>query len=94
MYPPLADTYGLVADIAFAGLIEAQIQAAEEETGSAEVAFREACERAGIAHEWRAKTALSYLISADAGSMARAADLIIFPRLPETASGTLRTQNT
>jgi nucleotide-binding universal stress UspA family protein len=83
---PLANTYGLGADIVVAGYIEAQIEAAEEEKRTTEAAFKEACEKAGIVYEWRAKSALSYILSPEAGAMARAADLILFPRLPEAAS--------
>ena len=83
---PIAVTYGLATDIVLASYIEAQIAAAEEERKSAETAFSAACERAGLSFEWRADKALDRLVSPQAGSMARAADIIICPRLPDEGS--------
>jgi nucleotide-binding universal stress UspA family protein len=78
---PLAIAYGMATDLALATYIEAQVQAAEEEREAAEAAFRRAAEKAGIAFEWRADTAMSHMVSPHAGSMARAAELILFPDL-------------
>ena len=83
---PVPVTFGLVTDIALASYIEAQFAAAEEESRSAERAFSAACERAGLAFEWRADKALDRLVSPQAGSMARAADIIVCPRLPDEGS--------
>ena len=83
---PIAVSFGLAADIALTSFIQAQIEAAEEERKATETAFVQACEQAGIAHEWRTEKALSYTVSSEAGAMARAADLIIFPTLPAAPS--------
>lgn len=84
---PLAITYGLGTDIALADFIAAQMEAAEKERSLAEAAFAKACERAGIAHEWRQEKSPGDLLSPHAGSMSRAADLIVHPSVPEDAIG-------
>jgi nucleotide-binding universal stress UspA family protein len=83
---PIAIRYGLAADMVLASYIEAQIAAGEEEKAAAASAFSTACEQAGVAFQWRADRALDYLVSAHAGALARAADIIIYPRLAEGAS--------
>ena len=83
---PLAITYGLVTDITLASFIEAQIAAADEERKAAESAFRRACQQAGIAFDWRAEKAPDTIVSAHAGSLARAADIVLCPRLPDNAT--------
>jgi nucleotide-binding universal stress UspA family protein len=83
---PIGIRYGLAADMVLASYIEAQIAAGEEERAAAAAAFSAACEQAGVAFEWRADRALDYLVSAHAGALARAADLIVYPRLAEGAS--------
>ena len=83
---PMGTWYGLATDVALASYIEAQIETAEDEQKSAGVAFARACEQAQIPCEWRPETALSYLVLPHAGSMARAADLIIFPQSSEASS--------
>ena len=83
---PSAVSYGLGADLALASYIEAQIAAAAEEVEAAGAAFTQACEQAGVQFEWRAEKALDYLVSPRAGGMARAADLILFPKLKDGAS--------
>lgn len=80
---PIAISYGLGADIALASYIEAQIEAADDIRKAAEAAFRSAADRAGIPNEWRSGQAMGHLLSPQAGSMARAADMILFPELPE-----------
>ena len=79
MSPP-AVTYGLITDIALTSFIEAQVEACKEEQEKAAAAFRQACQQVGIESEWRADQCLDYLVSAHAGSRARAADLVIFSR--------------
>lgn len=83
---PIAITYGLAADVALASFIEAQIAAADEERRLAEAAFADACGRAGIAFEWRAEKAPDSIVSPHGGAVARAADIILCPRLPDNAS--------
>lgn len=83
---PSPVSYGLGTDIALAAYLEAQIAAAEEEIETAKAAFIKACEQAGIPYEWRAAKALDDLVSPRAGEMARAADLILFPKLKDDAS--------
>ena len=83
---PMAVKYGLIADIALASFIEAQIEAAKQEREAAQAAFLTACEQAGIPFEWRASQSIDTLVSPQAGSMARAADIILCPTLPEKAS--------
>jgi nucleotide-binding universal stress UspA family protein len=83
---PIAITYGLAADVALASFIEAQIAAADEERRLAEAAFAEVCGRAGIAFEWRAEKAPDSIVSPHGGAVARAADIILCPRLPDNAS--------
>jgi nucleotide-binding universal stress UspA family protein len=83
---PVPVTFGPVTDIALASYIEAQFAAAKEESRSAEKAFSTACERASLAFEWRADRALDRLVSPQAGSMARAADIIVCPQLPDEGS--------
>lgn len=83
---PSPVSYGLGSDIALAAYLEAQVAALEEEIAAAKAAFTKACERAGIPFEWRAANALDYLISPRAGEMARAADLILSPKLQTDAS--------
>jgi nucleotide-binding universal stress UspA family protein len=78
---PLAVRYGLIADMALAGYIEAQVAAAQEEQSAAEAAFEHACREAGIEYDWRVDRTLDYGVSARAGALARAADLILCPRL-------------
>ena len=51
---PIAMNYGLVADIALAAFIEAQVEAAKAEGEAAQAAFSAACEQAGVRYEWRA----------------------------------------
>jgi nucleotide-binding universal stress UspA family protein len=60
--------------------------AAAEERQAAEAAFAAAAKAAGIAYEWRAEKAVDSYVSPHAGAMARAADLILCPLLPEEAS--------
>jgi nucleotide-binding universal stress UspA family protein len=79
---PIAVSYGLGADIALAGVIAAQIEAADAERKLAEAAFEEACAKTAVPHEWRTYKVPDYLIAPQAGSLARAADLIICPALP------------
>lgn len=83
---PSPVSYGLGTDIALAAYLEAQIAVAEEEIETAKAAFIKACEQAGIPYEWRAAKALDDLVSPRAGEMARAADLILFPKLKDDAS--------
>lgn len=83
---PIAISYGVATDAALASYIEAQMEAVEEERKTAEAAFKAACERAGISYEWRSGQAMSHLVSPHAGSMARAADIILFPELPEESA--------
>jgi nucleotide-binding universal stress UspA family protein len=83
---PIAIRYGLAADMMLASYIEAQIAAGEEEKATTAAAFSTACEEAGVSFQWRADRALDYLVSAHAGALARAADLIVYPRLPEGTS--------
>lgn len=83
---PITLRYGLAADIALASFIEAQLAASEEERETAKAAFTTACEKAGISFGWRAGKALDTLVSGQAGALSRAADLILYPHLPEEAS--------
>jgi nucleotide-binding universal stress UspA family protein len=83
---PIAVSYGLATDLALASYIEAQMEAAEEEKKNAEAAFSAACENAGIAFEWRAEKAFDTMVSPHAGAMARAAEIIVCPSLPEAGS--------
>jgi nucleotide-binding universal stress UspA family protein len=81
---PLAPAYGLVADMGLAAYIEAQMQAIDAERTATETSFVTACEAAGLPYEWRAATALE--ASPHAGSLARAADIIVCPQVrKETA---------
>ena len=90
---PTPVAYGLISDIALNTLIAAQIEAAETERISSEQAFAEACQREGVSYEWRANKASDYLIGPQAGSLARAADLVIHPELrPEYAAGLPRVE--
>ncbi len=83
---PLAVTYGLATDMALASFIEAQIAAADDERKAAETAFLAAARKAGIDCDWRAEKSLDGLVSAHAGVMGRAADLILYPQVGEDAS--------
>ncbi len=83
---PAAMTYGLVSDIALASFIEAQVEAAKAEREAAQASFSAACEQAGIPFEWRVAQTIDTLVSPQAGSMARAADLVLCPTLPQQAS--------
>ena len=83
---PLAITYGLATDMALASFIEAQMAAADEEKKAAEAAFQVAAKKAGIAFEWRSEKSPDTIVSPHAGSMARAADIILCPQLPSEAS--------
>lgn len=83
---PLAPAYGLMGDLALAPFIEAQMEAAKEEQEAASAAFDEACRGAGIESQWRAVQCIDHRISAEAGSRARAADLVVFPEPAEGAS--------
>lgn len=74
---PFVVTYGLGADMALAAYIEAQMAAADEERTKAEAAFRKACKAAGVNFEWRTERTGDAVVSAHAGSMARAADVIL-----------------
>jgi nucleotide-binding universal stress UspA family protein len=85
---PIAVSYGLGADIVLAGVIAAQIEAAEAEKRLAEEAFGQACAKAGVPCEWRTQSAADYMIAPQAGSAARAADLILCPTLPRQAPDT------
>ncbi len=78
--------YGLVADMALAAFIEAQVEAAKAEGEAAQAAFSAACEQAGVRYEWRAAQSIDLVVSPQAGSMARAADLVICPMLSDQAS--------
>ena len=78
--------YGVGFDGGGAELVAAQIEAAEEEQKAIENVFKPACEQAGIAYEWRDGKISGELISPQAGAMARAADLIIYPKLSEEGS--------
>jgi nucleotide-binding universal stress UspA family protein len=82
---PIAMTYGLGGDIVLASYIEAQIAAADEQRKAAQAAFERACSKAGLAFDWRTGKAIDD-ISATAGSICRAADLILAPLLPDDAS--------
>jgi nucleotide-binding universal stress UspA family protein len=83
---PLAISYGLGTDLALASLIEAQIEAAEQQRKAVEAAFRLSAEQAEIAHEWRTGTAADYLLSTHAGAITRAAELVIFAGSAEEAA--------
>jgi nucleotide-binding universal stress UspA family protein len=83
---PIAVNYGLVADIALASFIEAQVEAAKAEREAAQASFSAACEQAGIHYEWRAAQSFDTLVSPQAGSLARAADVVLCPILPEQGS--------
>jgi nucleotide-binding universal stress UspA family protein len=83
---PLTITYGLGADVALAAYIETQIAAADQEREEAEAAFSRACQKEGITFEWRAERSPDSLVSPHAGSMARAADIILAPQLPKSES--------
>lgn len=83
---PLAISFGMTADMGLASYIEAQLAAAEEEREKAEAAFSRACGKAGIAHEWRAERSPDSIVSPHAGSMARAADVVLAPQLADEAS--------
>jgi nucleotide-binding universal stress UspA family protein len=83
---PIAVNYGLVADIALASFIEAQVEAAKQERESTRAAFSAACEQAGIPYEWRAAQSFDTVVSTQAGSLARAADIVLCPLLPEQGS--------
>lgn len=84
--PPPVVFYGVGFELGAVELVAAQIEAAEEEQAAAEKAFRSACEKAGIAHEWRNGKTSGELISPHTGAIARAADLILYPRQAEEAS--------
>ena len=79
-------SYGLGADVALADFITNQMQAAEQEGEAGRGGFPRACAEAGIANEWREEKAPDYMVSPHAGSLARAADLIICPSVPADAS--------
>jgi nucleotide-binding universal stress UspA family protein len=83
---PVAVNYGLVTDIALTSFIEAQVEAAKAEREAARVAFSTASEQAGIPYEWRTAQSFDTLVSPQAGSLARAADIVLCPILPEQAS--------
>jgi nucleotide-binding universal stress UspA family protein len=83
---PLAVTYGLATDMALASFIEAQMAAADEERKAAEAAFAAAAKAAGIVSEWRAERSPDSYVSPHAGALARAADIILCPQLPDEAS--------
>ncbi len=83
---PLAISYGLATDMALASFVEAQMAASDEERKVTEAAFLAAAGKAGIAFEWRAEKSPDSLVSPHAGAMARAADLILCPQLPNDAS--------
>jgi nucleotide-binding universal stress UspA family protein len=83
---PIAVSYGLGADMVLAGFIQAQRQAIKQEQMATAAAFAQACQRAGLAYEWRAEESLDYLLSAHAGARARAADLVMFPEPREGSS--------
>lgn len=83
---PLAITYGLAADMALASYIETQLETAEREAEEAGAAFARACEGSGIAYEWRAERAPDNIVSPHAGALARAADIVLAPQLPEESS--------
>jgi nucleotide-binding universal stress UspA family protein len=83
---PLAITYGLATDMALASYVEAQLAAAEEERKAAEHAFAAACRAAGIDFEWRAEKAPDNFVSGHAGSVARAADVVLAPQLRQEVS--------
>jgi nucleotide-binding universal stress UspA family protein len=83
---PLAITYGLATDMALASFIEAQMAAADDERKAAEAAFQGAAKKAGIVFEWRSEKSPDTLVSPHAGTMSRAADIILCPQLPNEAS--------
>lgn len=83
---PLAITFGLASDIALASFIEAQIAAADEERKAAETAFLTAARKAGVDFDWRAEKSPDSLVSPHAGTMARAADIILCPQLRSESS--------
>ena len=85
-FAPIALNYGLVDDLALASFIEAQVEAAKTEREASQAAFSAACERAGIPFEWRAAQAFDLTVSSQAGLLARAADIVLCPTLPEQAS--------
>jgi nucleotide-binding universal stress UspA family protein len=90
---PIAIAYGLVSDMAVAGYIEAEIEAADEQRSAAEADFTEACEQAGIPFEWRAEQGISQVMSPIAGALCRAADLIIFPFVGDGSVGHQRIED-
>ena len=63
------------------GFIEAQIDANQREIAAAGASFAAACDQAGIACEWRTSRVPSAYVSSYAGSLARAADLIVSPNV-------------
>jgi nucleotide-binding universal stress UspA family protein len=83
---PLTISYGIAGDIGVASFIEAQIAAADQEREEAEAAFAQACRQSGIAFEWRAERSPDAIVSAHAGSAARAADVILAPQFADDAS--------
>lgn len=83
---PLTISYGFAGEVGIASYIEAQIAAADQEREEAEAAFAEACRKSGIASEWRAERSPDVIVSAHAGSAARAADIVLAPQFADDAS--------
>lgn len=83
---PIPMTYGLVTDIALASFIESQIRAVSEEREATQEAFSIACQSAGVPFEWRSGQSVDNIVSSQAGSMSRAADIVLCPTLAETRS--------
>jgi nucleotide-binding universal stress UspA family protein len=83
---PVAVNYGLIGDIALASFIEAQVEAAKAEREAVRASFSAACEQAGIHYEWRAAQSFDTLVSPQAGSLVRAADIVLCPSMPEQGS--------
>jgi nucleotide-binding universal stress UspA family protein len=83
---PIAIAYGIGAEMAITAFIEAQMAAAEEERTTTRAVFEQACAKAGFAYDWRAENSIDGIVSASAGSMCRAADLILCPSVAQEAS--------
>ena len=64
-------------------LIDAQLKANEGGIRQAKTAFTKACDQSGIPCEWRTSQVPSMYVSSQAGTLSRAADLIIAPMCTE-----------
>jgi nucleotide-binding universal stress UspA family protein len=83
---PISTAYAMGAEMAIAALVEAQMAAIEEERKTTRAAFEKAGAKAGLAYDWRAENSFDGIVSAHAGSMCRAADIILCPAVAEEAS--------